>query len=173
MKTLFIALAIVIAAYLIFNYSTQNEPLKMPELEAPAQSISNNLVGDDQNIASESLISVSPSNADVFILEPGDGSTVSSPVTIKFGVANMSIAPAGENLENSGHHHLLLDLETLPDLSAPLPATENVIHFGKGQTETTIALEPGTHSLQLLLGNYLHIPHDKPVLSKKITIIVD
>lgn len=123
--------------------------------------------------ATQSLISKSPEGADVFIMEPGDGSTVSSPVTVKFGITNMTVAPAGDNTEDSGHHHLLIDLEELPDMSVPLPATENVIHFGAAQTETTVELSPGSHTLQLLLGNYLHIPHDPPVISKKITINVE
>ena len=82
------------------------------------------------------------------------------------------VAPAGVNVENTGHHHLLINLDELPDMSKPLPANENVKHFGKGQTQVRLALPPGEHTLQLLLGNYLHIPHDKPVLSEKITITV-
>lgn len=122
--------------------------------------------------AAASLISISPDNADVFILEPGNGSTVTSPVTVKFGITNMTVAPAGQNTADSGHHHLLIDMETLPPLNQPLPASDQLVHFGGGQTETTIELAPGQHTLQLLLGNYLHIPHDKPVMSKKITITV-
>jgi len=119
------------------------------------------------------LISKSPENARVFIIEPIDGARVSSPVTVKFGLENMSVAKAGDDTENSGHHHLLIDLDELPNLSAPLPATEQLIHFGGAQTETTIELAPGEHTLQLLLGNYLHIPHDQPVMSDKITISVE
>ena len=125
------------------------------------------------SIETASLRSSSPDNAAVFILEPGDGNIVSSPVTIKFGISNMQIAPAGTDQDNSGHHHILLDLAELPDMSQPIPANDNIIHFGKGQTETTIELPPGTHSLQLLLGNYLHIPHQQAVLSKKINITVE
>ena len=119
------------------------------------------------------LISKSHENARVFIIEPIDGARVSSPVTVKFGLENMSVAKAGDDTENSGHHHLLIDLDELPDLSAPLPATEQLIHFGGAQTETTIELAPGEHTLQLLLGNYLHSPHDQPVMSDKITISVE
>ena len=119
------------------------------------------------------LISRAPENAQVFIMQPGDGTTVSSPLTVKFGISNMVVAPAGDNTPNSGHHHLLIDLKELPDLTLPLPANEQIIHFGRGQTAAAINLEPGTHTLQLLLGNYLHIPHDKPVLSKKITVTVE
>ena len=84
----------------------------------------------------------------------------------------MGIAPAGVKLENTGHHHLLLDLDEAPDFNIPLPASNKVIHFGKGQTETILKLKPGKHTLQLILGDYLHIPHDKPVISEKITIHV-
>ncbi len=119
-----------------------------------------------------SLISTAPENASVSILQPNDGAILSSPVLVKFGVSNMQIAPAGTNTENSGHHHLLIDMEELPDLSHPLPANDQLLHFGKGQTEAQIELNPGTHTLQLLLGNYLHIPHNAPVISDKITITI-
>ena len=84
----------------------------------------------------------------------------------------MGVAPAGADLKNTGHHHLLIDVNELPDMAKPLPATTEVKHFGGGQTETLLTLTPGTHTLQLLLGNHVHIPHDPPVLSKKITITV-
>ncbi len=119
------------------------------------------------------LVSKSPENARVFIIQPIHGATVASPVTIKFGIENMTLRKAGENEENSGHHHLLIDLEELPNLQKPLPVNKQLIHFGDAQTETTIDLSPGQHSLQLLFGNYLHIAHDKPVLSNKITITVE
>lgn len=174
MKKLLITLAIIGAAYALFSYVNLEKTQENVKSDDTATANSTNTDLDKSvSSAKSSLISDSPSNADVFILEPGDGATVSSPLTIKFGVANMTIAAAGENIDNSGHHHLLLNLETLPDLSTPLPANENIIHFGKGQTETTINLQPGQHSLQLLLGNYLHIPHNNPVLSKKIMITVE
>jgi len=84
----------------------------------------------------------------------------------------MGVAPAGINLPNTGHHHLLLDVDKLPNMALPIPADKNHLHFGKGQTETVLKLEPGKHTIQLLLGNYLHIPHEKEVISKKITITV-
>ncbi len=107
-----------------------------------------------------------------YIISPLDGETVSSPVRVIFGLKGMGVAPAGVNIENTGHHHLLIDMNELPDLTKPLPATETLIHFGKGQTETNLELSPGTHTLQLLLGNFIHVPHSKPVLSEKITITV-
>ena len=115
----------------------------------------------------------SPPNAEVYIISPTDGATVSNPVTVRFGLKGMGVAPAGIQFENSGHHHLLIDTEVPQDLSKPLPAVENkVIHFGKGQTETTLTLPPGKHTLQLVLGDHLHIPHAPPVISKKVTITV-
>jgi hypothetical protein len=118
------------------------------------------------------LISTSPDNAEVYIISPADGAVVSSPVNIVFGLKNMGVAPAGVDKKNTGHHHLLIDVDSLPSLSAPLPASDNLKHFGGGQTETMLSLKPGEHTLQLILGNYLHVPHVKPVMSDKITITV-
>jgi len=114
----------------------------------------------------------SPKGAKVFIISPKNGETVSSPVTVKFGIKGMTLAPAGTKAENTGHHHLLIDIDAPADLSQPLPATDKIVHFGKAQTETTVNLPPGKHTLQLLLGDANHIPHNPPVISKKITITV-
>ena len=111
-------------------------------------------------------------NAQLYIIEPVDGATVRETFKVKFGLSGMGVAPAGQNIKNTGHHHLLIDLDKLPDLTKPLPATDQIRHFGGGQTETELTLTPGEHTLQLLLGNYMHIPHDEPVMSKKITITV-
>lgn len=119
------------------------------------------------------LISAAADGAEVFIIKPKNGATVSSPLTVKFGIRNMLVAKAGDQTEFSGHHHLLINLEELPKLDAPLPATDQIVHFGGAQTETTIELEAGENTLQLLLGNYLHIPHNTPVLSEKISITVE
>lgn len=113
----------------------------------------------------------SPAGADAYIISPANGETVTSPVTVKFGLQGMGVAPAGVNVENTGHHHLLIDAG-LPPLDRPIPADEHHVHFGKGQTETTIKLAPGKHTLQLLLGDATHTPHSPPVMSKKITITV-
>ena len=113
-----------------------------------------------------------PESAAVYFQSPRDGETVSSPVLVRFGLKGMGIAPAGVNQPNTGHHHLLVDLEKLPDFNAALPVTDNIKHFGAGQTETELTLPPGKHTLQLVLGDYLHIPHDKPIVSAKITITV-
>ena len=115
----------------------------------------------------------SPAGAEVYIVSPKDGATVKSPVTVVFGLKGMGIAPAGIKFDNTGHHHLLIDSEPPADLSQPLAANEKSVHFGKGQTETSLTLSPGKHTLQLVLGDSLHIPHDPPVISKKITISVE
>ena len=91
---------------------------------------------------------------------------------MRFGLADMGVAPAGVIFENSGHHHLLINVSELPDMRLPIPADEQHVHFGLGQTETEITLPPGEHRLQLLLGNHLHIPHDPPVMSEVITVRV-
>lgn len=163
MKNLFIVIAVAVIAFLAYNYFQTDG--------GQESAISDDAKSD--LIRQSELISTAAEDAAVFIMEPGDGATVTSPVTIKFGLTNMQIAPAGDNIENSGHHHLLIDLSELPDMTVPLPASEQIVHFGKGQTETTIELSPGSHSLQLLLGNYLHIPHDQAVISKKIMITVE
>ncbi len=111
-------------------------------------------------------------SAQLYIIEPEDGATVQETFKVKFGLSGMGVAPAGTNIKNTGHHHILIDMDKLPDLTKPLPATDQIRHFGGGQTETELTLTPGEHTLQLLLGNYMHIPHDKPVISKKITITV-
>lgn len=113
----------------------------------------------------------SPAGAEVYFIAPADGATVKSPVTVKFGLKGMGIAPAGVTFDNSGHHHLLIDTN-VPALDAPIPADANHLHFGKGQTETTVELKPGKHTLQLLLGDQSHVPHDPALVSKKIAITV-
>lgn len=116
--------------------------------------------------------SSAPSGVNVYIINPVDGATVSPTFTVRFGLSGMGIAPAGIDRDKTAHHHLLIDTKVLPDLTKPLQATDKVRHFGGGQTETEITLTPGKHTLQLLLGNYAHVPHDKPLMSKKITVIV-
>lgn len=114
----------------------------------------------------------SASGAEVYIISPKDGAKVKSPFVVQFGLKGMGIAPAGTKFDNTGHHHLLIDTDAPTDASAPLPASEKIVHFGKGQTETTLTLPPGKHTLQLLLGDASHVPHNPPVISKKITINV-
>ena len=114
----------------------------------------------------------SSSEIELYFIEPKDGATVNGPVKIVFGLSGMGVAPAGIDFPNTGHHHLLVDLENLPDLNKPIPANKNHIHFGKGQTEAILELPKGKRTLQLLMGNYLHIPHKEPVISDKITIFI-
>ncbi len=114
-----------------------------------------------------------PEGAAVAIIMPADRAVVSSPVTVYFGLSGMGVAPAGVEWDNTGHHHLLIDVDALPDMDAPLPADDNHRHFGGGQTQATIELEPGEHTLQLLLADWQHLPHDPPVLSEQITITVE
>ena len=116
--------------------------------------------------------SAAPEGAEVYIISPANGAVVKSPVKVRFGLRAMGVAPAGVNFEGTGHHHLLIDMEELPPMDKPLPASENLVHFGKGQTEASVELAPGVHTLQLLMGNFIHVPHDAPVLSEKITITV-
>lgn len=114
----------------------------------------------------------SPAGSTVFIISPADGETVASPVTVKFGLKGMEVAPAGSEIANSGHHHILIDVTDMPDMNSALPSDEFHKHFGKGQTETSLELAPGKHTLQLILGDKNHIPHNPPVISQKITIMV-
>lgn len=115
--------------------------------------------------------SPSPTGAELYFISPQDGAVLASPVTVRFGLKGMGVAPAGIAMESTGHHHLLIDA-AMPPLDQPVPADAQHVHFGKGQTETAVTLEPGTHRLQLLLGDHLHLPHDPPVVSKVITITV-
>ncbi len=115
----------------------------------------------------------SPPGAEVYIISPADGATVASPVTVRFGLKGMGVAPAGIEKEKTGHHHLLIDVAELPPLDEPIPADDNHKHFGGGQTEVTLELPPGTHTLQLLLADQNHIPHEPPVVSERITITVE
>ncbi|WP_455229765.1 DUF4399 domain-containing protein [Geopseudomonas aromaticivorans] len=123
-------------------------------------------------VMAETPRTAAPAGAAVYFIEPANGATISGPVNVRFGLKGMGVAPAGVDVADTGHHHLLVDVTELPGLDAPLPATDNIRHFGKGQTETQITLPPGQHSLQLLLGDKNHIPHQPPVLSEKITITV-
>ena len=111
-------------------------------------------------------------DATLYFITPQDGDVISGEITIQFGLRGMGVAPAGVEKDKTGHHHLLVDVDTLPAMDAPLPKSDHVRHFGGGQTETSLSLPPGTHTLQLLLGNYAHVPHNPPVMSEKITITV-
>ncbi len=113
-----------------------------------------------------------PEGAQVYFITPQDGASVGQTFTVRFGLKGMGVAPAGVDVPATGHHHLLVDVATLPLLDAPLPASEQILHFGKGQTETELTLPPGTHTLQLLIGDKHHVPMEPPVISEKISITV-
>jgi hypothetical protein len=116
---------------------------------------------------------MAPSDAYAYIISPAAGEHVTSPFRVVFGLHGMGVAPAGVMTPNTGHHHLLIDVDTLPPEDQPLPATDKIHHFGGGQTETMLDLPPGRHTLQLVLGDALHIQHKPPVRSARITITVD
>jgi hypothetical protein len=113
-------------------------------------------------------------NTEVYFIAPRDGATVHGPVTVRFGLKGMGIAPAGVKFDNTGHHHLLVDTDFGDlKLDAPLPATDKILHFGKGQTETTLTLSKGKHTLEIVFADHLHNSFDPPLHSKKITITVE
>lgn len=116
--------------------------------------------------------SSSPNDATVGFANLADGDVVPPGYTVRFSISGMGVAPAGVDIENTGHFHLLIDLDELPDLGGPLPATPHIVHFGKGQTETRLDLPEGEHTLQVLLADHLHVPHDPPVISEPIRITV-
>lgn len=128
-------------------------------------------------VPAHSQDSKSPAGAKVYFINLKSGDVVKSPVLVQFGLSGMGIAPAGlddEKTANTGHHHLLIDAELTGDaLKEPIPMDDNHRHFGKGQTEAKIELKPGKHTLQLVLGNWTHLPHDPPVMSERITITVE
>ena len=113
-----------------------------------------------------------PQNAELYFISPADGSVLSNPISVRFGLKNMGVAPAGIQYDNTGHHHLLVDTG-LPAFNFPIINDENHLHFGGGQTEVTLDLPPGDHTLQLLLGDFAHIPHKPAVMSERITITVE
>jgi len=120
-----------------------------------------------------------PENAQLYFVAPAHGEVVTSPVTVKFGLQNMGVAPALSfqdagsmtQFPHTGHHHIVIDAP-LPPLDQPVPANANYVHFGTGATQATLDLAPGEHTLQLILGDSLHIPHDPAVVSEQITITV-
>jgi len=124
-------------------------------------------------ISTISTLATAGDDPSLYFITPQDGDVVSGEITIQFGLRGMGVAPAGVEKDKTGHHHLLIDVDTLPPMDAPLPKNDQVRHFGGGQTETTLSLPTGKHTLQLILGNYAHIPHKAPVISKKITITVN
>lgn len=123
-------------------------------------------------LAATAEATIAPADAVLYFIAPADGATVKSPLAVRFGLKGMGVAPAGVQAPNTGHHHLIIDAE-LPPLDKPVPADAQHVHFGAGQTETTVTLPPGKHELQLLLGDHMHMPHNPPVKSERITITVE
>ena len=113
-----------------------------------------------------------PAGAEAYFISPKDGETVASPVTVRFGLKGMGVAPAGIQMPNTGHHHLLVDAADAPAQNQPIGKDDHHMHFGGGQTEATIELKPGAHTLQLVVGDYLHVPFNPSVESKPIRITV-
>ncbi len=117
-----------------------------------------------------------PQHAKVYFIEMEEGAVVQSPFMVKFGIQGFGITPAGtkdKRRHTAGHHHLLVDMEQLPDLDEAIPQDARHIHFDQGETEALLELAPGRHTLQLLLGDEQHEPQDPPLYSDKITIIVE
>src|SRR5688572_30207169 len=113
-----------------------------------------------------------PAGAMAYIIEPADAARVTSPVRVVFGLKGFGVAPAGVDRNDAGHHHLLVDAPLPTDLGLPIANDEQHRHFGGGQTEVELTLAPGRHTLQMLLGDHLHIPHDPPIASSVVTIEV-
>ncbi len=133
-------------------------------------------------LAGPALAGETPSaeGATVYFANLEDGATISGPITVVFGLSGMGVAPAGVEAENTGHHHLLINRAAFGEMDEDadaleycIPADDNHKHFGKGQTETTLDLGAGTHTLQLVLGDAFHVPHNPPVTSAPITIVVE
>jgi hypothetical protein len=155
MKTA-IAAAVLAAGFAVCAHAAQNGP-------APAAP------------AAAGQRTPSPAGAKVYFINIQNGARVKSPVLVQFGLSGMGIAPfglTGAGTENTGHHHLIIDAPT-PALDVPIPANPMHVHYGRGQTEATVNLPAGQHTLQLVLADALHIPHNPPVMSERITITVE
>jgi Domain of unknown function (DUF4399) len=159
--------SLAMALLLLQACSGGNDNPPAPNASAPAAAAENAASASPVVAADVSNVS----SARVFIVSPADGATVGSPVTVVFGIENFGLAPAGTFEPDTGHHHLLIDT-TLPPLNQPIPADANHLHFGKAQTEAVVELTPGQHTLQLVLGDGYHVPHDPALISTPVTINV-
>lgn len=122
--------------------------------------------------SAQSARTPAPENAQVYFIWPSDGTVIpNGKFWVRMGLRNMGVAPKGSEVPKTGHHHVIIDSE-LPPLDEPIPNDRNHLHFGAGETEARVELPPGKHTLQLLMGDFNHVPHDPPVQSKKITVIV-
>jgi len=129
-------------------------------------------VGDSKAATAALPRTTSPNGAGVYIISPPNHGSVRHTFSVRFGLKGMGIAPAGVDKPNTGHHHLLIDIDQLPPLDLPLAASDKLIHFGGGQTETTLTLAPGWHTLQLMLADKNHVPFNPPLISRKIRFFV-
>ncbi len=140
---------------------------------SPQQEMAEKTVQQDSPLkALDMPRTAAPEGARVYFINLSDGDVVTSPVTLQFGAENITIAKAGTYEPGTGHHHLLVDTD-VPPMNQPLPADTNHVHFGGGQVETVVELEPGSHTLQMILGDGNHVPHEPPVMSEQITITVE
>lgn len=146
---------------------SKSEPAPAETAAAPAAAAPAAAPAAPASLTSEAA----PENARVYFVDLANGAEVASPLLVKFGVEGIAIAPAGSSEPATGHHHLVIDAE-LPAYDQPIPASANYAHFGKGQTETTIELSPGPHTLQMVFANGLHVPFNPPLVSEKISITV-
>lgn len=167
-----ISLAAVPAAALFLLTACGGEQAEAPAEASTAADASPGQASMAEEAPASLPRSESLAGASVYFITPQNGATVTNPVKVEFGIDGMDLVPAGEDQPFSGHHHLLIDTE-LPPLGQPIPADANHIHFGDGSSSTELNLEPGQHTLLLLLGDHLHIPHDPPVSSPTITITVE
>jgi hypothetical protein len=151
---------------------TDDMPEAASETAAPAEPAAPPAAAAPAAAAPASQRTPAPAGATAYFISPADGDVVSSPVRVVFGLSGFGVAPAGVPRDDAGHHHLLVDTGLPENLDAPVPADANHVHFGGGQTETELELAPGTHTLQLLLGDASHVPHDPPITSQRITIEV-
>jgi len=123
-------------------------------------------------VLSQAARTPSPAGAKVYFISPADGAVIKGPVKVVMGLSGMGVAPAGIDVGNTGHHHILVNAPADIKFNDAMPADAVHRHFGLGQTEALLTLPPGRHTLQLLLGDKSHVPHDPPVISEKITITV-
>jgi len=171
MTKAFIPLAVTAAALWLSACSPAQDTA--PQAEAMPDSAQQSQHSEKAN-AEPSLPSgrqPAPGDARVYIISPKDGASVTSPVTVRFGLEGMGIAPAGMHKKHTGHHHLLINVTDFP-VDRPLPSGDQYIHFGGGQTQTDLDLEPGEHTLRLVMGDWKHQPHDPVVASETVTITV-
>ncbi len=129
-------------------------------------------ISADETKAAALPRTAAPAGVELYFISPKDAETVPADVSVRFGLRGMGVSPAGTLMKGTGHHHLLIDVDSLPPLDQPIPADDHHKHFGGGQTETSITLTPGKHTLQLDLADALHMQFDPPIVSKKITVTV-